>query len=165
MNYRELHARYLQIFEYISKSRIKDAIDAVGVLANLSRNKDFREQIDAHAETYLNMLKYAFELSDDPQKEKVYNRLAKSVISLADDVKEDIIRSNNLLSYYNLRRLPDPLAESKIADLSKMNDQLVLQKEPEQEPVSGNALTGLYFRRSTKTISVMCLISSGIPIS
>ncbi len=144
MNYRELNARYLQIFEFISKSRIKDAIDAVGVLTNHSRNKDFREQLDAHTETYLNMLKYAFELNDDPQKEKVYNRLVKSVISLADDVKEDIIRSNNLLSYYNLRRIPDPVAESRIADLSKMADQLVLQKESRSEPSTGNITDDLY---------------------
>ena len=29
-----------------------------------------------------------------PQKEMVYNRLVKAIIGLADDVKEDIIRSH-----------------------------------------------------------------------
>jgi tetratricopeptide (TPR) repeat protein len=133
MNYQELNNRYQQVFDYIAKSRIKDALDALGILCNQSRNRDFRLQHDNHADTYLNMLKYAFELSDDPQKEEVYNRLVKAMISLADDVKEDIIRTNSLLTYYNLKIVPEAVSDRAVADASKMVDQLLLQKESRAE--------------------------------
>ena len=37
------------------------------------------------------------------KRKKYTTGLVKAIISLADDVKEDIIRSNNLLNYYNLK--------------------------------------------------------------
>jgi tetratricopeptide (TPR) repeat protein len=144
MNYQELNARYLQVFDFIGKSRIKDALDTLGILCNHSRNRDFRLQLDNHANTYLNMLKYAFELSDDPQKEKVYNRLIKAIISLADDVKEDIIRSGNLLNYYNLKIIPESLSESTVLEVSRMADQLILQKESGIASKDDSEINGFY---------------------
>lgn len=133
MNYQELNTRYLQVFDYISKSCIKDALDTLGILCNHCRNRDLRSQLDEHADTYLNMLKYAFELSDDPQKEKVYNRLVKAIIGLADDVKEDIIRSSNLLNYYKFRIVPESLSDSVMSDISRTIERLSLQKESEED--------------------------------
>jgi tetratricopeptide (TPR) repeat protein len=140
MNYQELNAKYQQIFDFIAKSRIKDALDTLGVICNHSHNRDFRQQLDNHANTYLNMLKYAFELSEDPQKEKVYNRLIRDIIALTDDVREDIIRSNNLLKYYNQKVFPDSLSENKLAEASEMVDRLILQKESGLAPVENAAL-------------------------
>jgi tetratricopeptide (TPR) repeat protein len=141
---------YIQVFDFIAKSRIKDALDTLGVLCNHSRNRDFRLQLDNHAETYLNMLKYAFELKDDPQKEKVYNRLVKAIISLADDVKEDIIRSNSLLNYYNLKILPESLSERVVSDVSKMVDKLMLQKESGEESQDDMGVHNIYATQEYK---------------
>jgi tetratricopeptide (TPR) repeat protein len=96
------------------------------------------------------MLKYAFELSDDPQKEKVYNRLVKAIISLADDVKEDIIRSNNLLNYYNLRIIPESLSEQAVSDVSGMVDQLLLQKESQTELQDNTGIKNIYATQEYK---------------
>jgi tetratricopeptide (TPR) repeat protein len=144
MNYRELNSRYRQIFEFIAKNRIKDTFDTLAVLCNSSRNRDFRSQLEGHAETYLNMLKYAFELSDDPQKENVYNRLVKDIIELADDVREDIIRSNNLLHYYNQRIIPESLTDQLITEASKMIDRIMLQKESESKGTEVNEIESIY---------------------
>jgi len=144
MNYQELNRKYLQVFDFIGKSRIKDALDTLGVLCNHSRNRDFRLQMDNHADTYLNMLKYSFELSDDPQKEKVFNRLVKAIISLADDVKEDIIRTNSLLNYYDLRIIPESLSESIVLDVARMTDQLILQHESRTASEDDTEIADLY---------------------
>ena len=66
MTYAELNTKYNQVFDYIDKSRIRDALDTLRYLCNHGRNLDLRVQLDNHTETYLNMLKYSFELSDDP---------------------------------------------------------------------------------------------------
>ena len=145
MNYRELQASYLQVFDFIVKSRIKDALDTLGFLCSKGRNIDLKTQLDNHADTYLNMLRYSFELSDDPQKESVYNRLVKAIIGLADDVKEDIIRSNNLLSYYNLKLMPESEADKTISETRRLMNQLAIEKEsgvPESELANQTATLG-----------------------
>jgi tetratricopeptide (TPR) repeat protein len=129
MTYQELNTKYLQVFDFIGKSRIREALDTLRYLCNHGRNLDLRTQLDNHTETYLNMLKYSFELSDDPQKELVYNRLVKAIISLADDVKEDIIRSHNLLNYYKLKIIPEPNSDRTIREISKQLGRLGLMKE------------------------------------
>lgn len=134
MNYRELNTRYNQVFEYIAKGRVKDAIDSLGILCTHCRNRDLHSQLDAHAETYLNMLRYVFELSDDPQKESVYNRLIKGVMGLADDVREEIIRNGNLLQYYQLKIQPESISEQAVSDVARWFDQLVLRKEADALP-------------------------------
>ncbi|HEX2395701.1 MAG TPA: tetratricopeptide repeat protein, partial [Bacteroidales bacterium] len=151
MTYKELNTRYQRVFEYISKSRIKDALDELGSLCNDCSNRDYSTQLDTHSETYLNMLKYAFELSDDPQKEKVYNRLVRDIISLADDVKEDIIRSNNLLNYYRMHVYPETQAEFIIMGIDKMIDRLVLQSQT-GEQISDETYSNREYRENIKTL-------------
>jgi tetratricopeptide (TPR) repeat protein len=140
MNYRELQASYLRVFDFIEKNRIKDALDTLGFLCSQGRNTDLKTQLDNHADTYLNMLRYSFELTGDPQKEKVYNRLVKAIIGLADDIKEDIIRSNNLLNYYKLRIVPESAAEQVITGFSRMTGRLVLERESEEDEQRGTGI-------------------------
>ena len=111
MTYKDMQNKYRQVFEFLSKNRIKDALDTLLVLTGECRNRDYRSQVESHSETYLNILKYAFELGDDPQKEIVYNRLIKEIMELADDAREDIIRAHQLLNYYSLRIEPNALNE------------------------------------------------------
>ncbi len=129
MTFAELKTRVDRVFEYIQKNRIRNALESLRFLCNQGKNLDFSNQLENHTETYLNMLRYSFELSDDPQKELVYNRLVKAIIGLADDVREDIIRSGNLLQYYQMRIQPETRAEEVIAGLSRRLEHLVLQQE------------------------------------
>jgi tetratricopeptide (TPR) repeat protein len=132
MTYAELKTKYNQIFGYIEKSRVKEALDTLRYLCNHGRNLDLRTRLDDHTQTYLNMLKYSFELSDDPQKVHVYNRLIKAILGLADDVKEDIIRSGNLLRYYQLKTIPEAQSEQAILEISKLMDRLTLLAESKE---------------------------------
>jgi tetratricopeptide (TPR) repeat protein len=136
MTYAELKTKYTQVFDFINRSRIREAMDTLRDLCNHGRNLDLRMQLDGHNETYFNLLKYSFELSDDPQKELVYNRLIKAIISLADDVKEDIVRSHNLLKYYRLRMIPESVSDHTIQEVARLTDQLALIRESgSAEPV------------------------------
>jgi len=152
MNYQDLNGKYHQIFDFISKSRIKDALDMLGILCNQCRNRDLRSRLDDHRETYLKMLKYAFELSDDPQKEKVYGRLVKAIIGLADDVREDIIRSKNLLNYYNLKILPAGISDQVVADVSGFIDRLILQQESEPESDFQGVYAGEGYKQNIRAL-------------
>jgi tetratricopeptide (TPR) repeat protein len=100
MNYKELTVKYNNFFDLISKKQVKDAFDILKELIDKCMNKDLKNQLDNNYNIYQNILKYSFELGDDPEKESVYDRLLKSITELTDDAKEDIICNYKLLSYY-----------------------------------------------------------------
>jgi tetratricopeptide (TPR) repeat protein len=132
MNYSELISEYNKILSFISEKRIADAFGLLDKLAEKCTNIDFKDRLNENLETYRNILKYSFELSDDPEKEKVYNRLIKSLVELNDEIKEDIIRRNKLLSYYQLyERTAFKGAESE-QEIKKWIDQISLEKEVEK---------------------------------
>lgn len=99
MKYSELNINYNKIIRHLAAQELKDAFNLLGKLIAQCTNIDYKTQLENHIETYKNILKYSFELGDDPQREDVYNRLQKSVIELADDVKEDLVSQHKLLSY------------------------------------------------------------------
>jgi tetratricopeptide (TPR) repeat protein len=103
MNYKDLILKYTRFFQLVSKKQIKDAFDILKELVEKCKDKDLKNQFENQYGIYQNILKYSFELGDDPEKEKVYGRLLKSITELADDVKEDIITGNRLLSYYQYK--------------------------------------------------------------
>lgn len=100
MRYKELLEKYSRFFDYIQHKQLKEAFDLLKDLVKLCKNKDLNDQMENLYQTYSNMLKYSFGMTDDPEKENVYHRLVKSLIELADDIKEDIVINHNLISYY-----------------------------------------------------------------
>ena len=129
MDFHELKRRHLQVVAHIGKKQIKDALNGLDILCNHCQNKDLRSQLENHTETYANILKYSFETGDDPERERVYLRLVRSVLGLADDVKEDIIRSNKLLRYYTGEETEKTAADQLFAELLKGVDDLGLEEE------------------------------------
>ena len=132
MNYPELINEYNKILSAISEKRIADAFTLLDKLAENCLNIDFKDRLNKNFETYRNILKYSFELSDDPEKEKVYNRLIKSLLELNDDIKEDIIRRYRLLSYYQLNEKIGLLKVDPEKEFTKWIDQISLELELEK---------------------------------
>ncbi|MBN2347644.1 MAG: tetratricopeptide repeat protein [Bacteroidales bacterium] len=104
MTKKELFEKHKQILDNIKKYQVKDAFDILFELVEKCKNQDYKSHLNNYYETYKNILKYSFELGNDPEKEKVYVHLVKSVSELADDIKEDIILNEGLLSYYQYKK-------------------------------------------------------------
>ncbi len=103
MNYSQVLEKFNLFFKYISLGQLKEAFDLLEGMAEKCRNKDLKIQLEKSFETYQNILKYSFELGDDPEKEKIYQTLLKTLTELADDIREDIISGFGLLNYHKLR--------------------------------------------------------------
>jgi len=132
MTYSELIADYNFIREVVSEKRIMEAIEALAKLVDKCRNIDFRNRLNENIDTYNNILKYSFEYGEDPEKEKVYFRLVKSLLELADEVKEELITQFNLLSYYNyLKKKKSWQVDQSEEEAAAWINQLSLEKEVE----------------------------------
>ena len=129
MIYSELIKKYREILDLVADRRITEAVGKLDNLAVKCRNVDFRNRLSNYTETYRNILKYSFELSDDPQKEKVYSRLVKSLLELADEIKEELIQQHNLLSYYSLVRNKGWEIDDITGRFAEWMERTVLEKE------------------------------------
>ena len=70
MTYSELTDKNQRVVQFIEENRIHEAMDALGSLVAYCTNRDLSLQLEKHRDTYRSMLKYSFELGDDPEKEK-----------------------------------------------------------------------------------------------
>jgi hypothetical protein len=103
MTLAELTEQYQKIYDMVDQNRVKEAMDVLELLTRQCINRDYLQQLEKHSQTYHNILKYSFELGDDPEKEKVFRRLMKSILELTDDVREDLIMKDGLISYYSIK--------------------------------------------------------------
>lgn len=137
MNYIELTSLYGQVFKLVAENRIKEAIDTLGILADHCRSGDLKGRLEEHATTYANLLKYTFEGAGDPEREKVYNRLVRDLFSLADDLREVIIRNGQLLAYYRYSSMTMALADQFVQTLlDAIDPEIKDQQEVTHEQVS-----------------------------
>ncbi|MBE0652391.1 MAG: hypothetical protein IH594_01255, partial [Bacteroidales bacterium] len=129
MNYKELKEKYGHIKDFIRQKRITEAIRMLEKLAGICRNSDYRNRLGNSEETYRNILKYSFEKGDDPEKEKVYGRMVKALLELTDDIREEIIAQEGLLSYYRLMDEIKRESDFKVERLGLWVDKIILERE------------------------------------
>jgi len=125
----ELTKNYQTYCNFIYERKIKDAFDLIYKIISLNSLEHYKFTIDNYYETYKNILKYSFELVEDPEKEKIYFRLLKSLLELGDEIYENIIIKNNYLSYYHLKK--ELLNDNQVIENDSDNTfkKLLLEKE------------------------------------
>ncbi len=132
MNYNELSEKYTTFLGFIEKKQLKEAFDLLKELVQHCRNNDRVVQLDNNFQTYYNLLKYSFELSDDPEKIKVYGRLVKSLLELADDIREDIIANYRMLSFSGIKQEIDRTMHISRGDTDELMENLEFEREINQ---------------------------------
>ena len=104
MNKQELKSLLKKITESLEQKRLKEVFDGVTLLLNNLSNWQIRENLNDWQENYKRMLLYLSAGVNDPNQNKIYTDLLRSVYQLADQTIFEI-KSINLWSYpYELRR-------------------------------------------------------------
>ncbi len=158
MIYAELTDKCQKVVQYVEGNRIHEAMNAMGSLAAYCTNRDLSLQLEKHRDTYRSMLTYSFELGDDPEKEKVYQRLMRSILELNDDIREDILVKDNLISYYNLKKEVEEMRYRMVASSSDIAESLAFKKEVEYiltESGTDNEVQSQDYRKSLLTVFQM----------
>src|SRR6056297_3126606 len=92
INVKKIHSKYDQLCSLIHGRKIKDALDLLKELISEAGYSDFFVQQEHLESTYEQMLRYTLEGVHDPEREKVYMKLRKSIIQLADKVQAFLMR-------------------------------------------------------------------------
>lgn len=129
MKQEEVKKKYDSICNFLSKNRMKDALEALSELVEHTDIAEYRLQLEKKIETYRNILKYTIQGAEDPERQKIYDKLLISILELADVVKQAILVDNAWMSFHNLKKEINEKKRLTKADVKKIIDELVFSHE------------------------------------
>jgi tetratricopeptide (TPR) repeat protein len=129
MDTNKLIKKHNQITSLIAGKQVRQSINLIRELIDISKNGDHRQQLDNIANTYKNMVKYTIEGIHDPERHKVLTRMLQSLLELADNVKQEILARYSGWHTYWLKE--NSLKEQSLAGKSIIEtvDDLVFKEE------------------------------------
>jgi tetratricopeptide (TPR) repeat protein len=121
--------QYKQLCHLVSARRVKDAMDVLNKLVGESAYSDFFIQQEHLEHTYEQMLKYMLEGIQDPERDKVYNKLLTSILELADRVKDRLMENHSGWHTYILKLEVDRQQELTGKRVIETMDDLSFKRE------------------------------------
>ncbi|MEA1898874.1 MAG: hypothetical protein U9N53_14540, partial [Bacteroidota bacterium] len=125
MKLKEINKKYQEVCQSISTRKVKNALDILKDLVDESQLGDLKDRLQEVETTYENILRYTVEGVPDPEREKVYNRLLRSILKLADQTNEKILLNVSGWHTFSLKKelvkeqkLTGKTVVEKIDDLS-----------------------------------------------
>jgi len=95
MDVKKAIGQYKTICRLIAEKKVKQSLDILSSMISSTTSGQFRDELENLTIAYRNLLQYTIEGVKDPERDKIYKILLKSILNLADRVKQDI------LSYYS----------------------------------------------------------------
>jgi len=129
INVNKIKSQYKQLCRLVSARRVKDALDVLSKLVAESGYSDFFIQLEHLEHTYEQMLKYMLEGVQDPERDKVYNKLLTSILELADRVKDRLMEHHSGWHTYILKREVDRQQELTGKKVIETIDDLSFKRE------------------------------------
>jgi tetratricopeptide (TPR) repeat protein len=104
MSYQSIIADYQTIGRLLHERKV---VDAIGMLRKLVKDTNrvfINDRLDTLNETYRNILRYSFTTVPDPEREKVYHYLIRSLLELADELREFQVCHNDASNTCQIKR-------------------------------------------------------------
>lgn len=103
MTYQEIANDHRRICGLLHQRKVADAIKQLRDLVNESHRVFLNEQLDELLDTYRNILRHSFTATKDPEREKVYHYLIRSLLDMADEMKEYLLTRDAGLNTYRIK--------------------------------------------------------------
>lgn len=95
---------YKDICGHLHNRKVLDAMDGIKLLIQASDKEFLLEQLEQQNQTYSNILKHSFSRVKDPQREKIHHFLTRSLLELADELKELLLTEKSNENIFALKR-------------------------------------------------------------
>ncbi len=103
MNSTEINKNNRHISDLILNGKITTAIEELITYANHTKRQYHQVQIEKINDTYLNILKHSFSGVDDPERDKIYVFVQRSLLELNDKIKECLLTETSDLRIYKMK--------------------------------------------------------------
>lgn len=105
----EMKALCGEIFGVLQAKKLKQAFTLVKKLIVETRSGEFSDKLYDLEETYSFIRKYAMEGVEDPEREKIYRHLVRSLHELTLRIRENWLTTHSGSPFYQQKRFPDLL--------------------------------------------------------
>lgn len=116
MDYNEILNIKDQIFWYLSKNEVKDAIWKLRFLAESLRVSKASEKISEIETAYRYMLNYQFDGMQDPEREALFSGMMRSLYEMAEDLSDERISIDSPNVFYEKYRLEKHRENQSLSD-------------------------------------------------
>jgi tetratricopeptide (TPR) repeat protein len=99
-----INKKYRQICSLLHQRKVVDAVGLLREMVRQSQLEFLNSRLDELLETYRNILRHSFLAARDPQREKVYHYLLRSLLEMADDLKEHLHSEIGQQHTYQIRK-------------------------------------------------------------
>ena len=134
MNTIEIRNFKKKTHRFIEKNELKSAFDSISFLADKLQNWKITDKLNELKNNYKYMLYYLIEGSNDPEQDKIYNRLIRDTYKLTDDTAEIALIHDSAEMFFEKVRLSS--VRSPLS-LDKYNEQI-------KKNIDTNALLSLF---------------------
>ncbi len=104
MSQKEIDTYIKKIDQSIENKRLKEAFESLNYLSLQLQNWQVRENLFELEENYKRMLSYLTEGIDDPQREKIYDDIVKSLYQISDVLELELKTIHTSSYFYDYRR-------------------------------------------------------------
>ncbi len=94
---------YSKAFKSLHKRKVLDSIVIIKKLISATGDEYVNDQLDRHIETYKNIIRYSFFEVKDPDRDDIYNFLLRSLLELADELREKLLARHVTGNIYALK--------------------------------------------------------------
>lgn len=103
MHHKEIQDKHNNISELILDNEILNAINELFDFAIHTKKQYHQIKIEKVKDTYSNILHHSFIGIDDPERDKIYSYLQKSLLELNDEIKECLLTESSDLTIYKMK--------------------------------------------------------------
>lgn len=129
MDVAKIILQHKRLSKLLSEKKVKQSLDILeDMLKNVSTG-DLRDEFESIVMTYRNMLTYTIDGIEDPERNKIYNRLIISIFGLADRAKQDILSRNSGWHTYWVKQQAEKELRLTGKSLIETVDDLVFKSE------------------------------------
>ena len=107
MTNRDFEIIYKRLCHDVANLQLNAAFNHMKELANECQNPYAQSQCEEIEETYLNLLKYAVDRYDDPERDNIFNKIQIQLLELADDLRNSHFTKNSNNIVYQYKRSTD----------------------------------------------------------
>lgn len=100
----KLNEKHRNICSLLHRRKVADAIILLRDMVRQSQLEYFNSRLDELLGTYQNILHHSFSAVKDPQREKVYHYLVRSLLEIADELKEHLHSEAGQQHTYRIRK-------------------------------------------------------------
>ena len=118
-----INKKHLNTCKLIHRKRIADAIVLLRQMIHDTGKEYLHDRLNEHQETYTRLLKHAFTGVEDPERDKVYQYLMRTLLEMADQLRESgMIEMGRGQVYFLKKELHTRKASEQIKAMQLLED-------------------------------------------